>query len=206
MDVGGVVILVLAALGLFWISRPLWRRLPLRASAATPESAVEEARAAGLKVDWDELGVDQLEANRTFQRHVERLSRSDVPFQEVAQLAQSGSPGIAALGLSAIVRRDDVPEKWISDAIRSKKAVRTVEPTACTRSSSSPSHRPHRGRTPSRRSSVRGRSSAGRRARTASCGATASSPRRSSATRCAVTAPADSTGARRATSTCSKRA
>jgi hypothetical protein len=119
MDVGGVVILVLAAAGLFWISRALWRHLPVRASAATPESAIEEARAAGLKLDWDELGVDQLSANRGFQGHVERLSRSDVAFQDVAQLAQSGSPGIAALGLSTIARRDDVPEKWISDAIRS---------------------------------------------------------------------------------------
>jgi hypothetical protein len=36
MDVGGVVILALAALGLFWLSRPLWRRLRLRASATTP--------------------------------------------------------------------------------------------------------------------------------------------------------------------------
>jgi hypothetical protein len=50
---------------------------------------------------------------------VERLSRPDVPFKEVAQLAQSATPGIAALGLSAIALRDDVPEKWTDDAIRS---------------------------------------------------------------------------------------
>lgn len=120
MDVTGLVALVLALLGLLWIIRATRTHVwPRRKSSSSPESAIEEARAVGLKLDWDELGVDQLDANGRFQRHVERLSRSDIPFEEVAQLGQSGSPGIAALGLSAIARRDDVPEKWISNAIRS---------------------------------------------------------------------------------------
>jgi ATP-dependent Clp protease ATP-binding subunit ClpC len=118
MDFAEVSLLVLAVLGLVWIIRPLWRRLPMRASAGTPEAAIEEARAAGLKLDWTEIDVDQLEANRGFQRHAGRLSEPDIPFQEVAQLAQSGSPGIAALGLYAIAKRDDIPEKWISNTIR----------------------------------------------------------------------------------------
>jgi ATP-dependent Clp protease ATP-binding subunit ClpC len=120
MDVTGLVGLVLALLGLLWIIRAIRTHVwPRRKSSSSPESAIEEARAAGLKLDWDELGVDQLDANGRFQRHVERLSRPDIPFEEVAQLGQSGSPGIAALGLSTIARRDDVPEKWISNAIRS---------------------------------------------------------------------------------------
>jgi ATP-dependent Clp protease ATP-binding subunit ClpC len=118
MDFTEVVVVVLALVGLAWVVRPLWRRLPVHASASTPEAAIEEARAAGLKLDWTEIDVDQLEANRAFQRHVTRMSESDIPFPEVAQLAQSGSPGIAALGLYAIAKRDDIPEKWISNTIR----------------------------------------------------------------------------------------
>ena len=41
------------------------------------------------------------------------------PLQGGGAVAQSASAGVAALGLSAIARRDDVPEKWTDDAIKS---------------------------------------------------------------------------------------
>jgi ATP-dependent Clp protease ATP-binding subunit ClpC len=113
----GVVALV--AVG-FWLLGRVGRALK---GSETPEEALEEARASALKLDWDEITVERLDAKRGFRRHVERLSRSDVPFKEVAQLAQSATAGIAALGLSAIARRDDVPEKWADDAIRSLTSV-----------------------------------------------------------------------------------
>src|SRR5215510_14397995 len=115
----GWVSLALTVLGAIWLYRLAKSRFGSGSAGGTSEEAIENARKAGLKIEWDELEIDQLDANRGFQRHVERVAQSDVPFQEVAQLAQSGSPGIAALGLSAIAKRDDVPEKWISNAIRS---------------------------------------------------------------------------------------
>jgi ATP-dependent Clp protease ATP-binding subunit ClpC len=84
-----------------------------------PEEAVKEAREWALNLSWEEISVERLDAKRGFRRHVERLSQSDVPFKDVAQLAQSATAGVAALGLSAIAKRHDVPEKWADDAIRS---------------------------------------------------------------------------------------
>ena len=85
----------------------------------SPEEALEQARQAALKLSWDEITVDRLDGKRSFRRHVERLSQPDIPFKEVAQLAQSATTGVAALGLSAIARRHDVPERWTDDAVRS---------------------------------------------------------------------------------------
>ena len=85
----------------------------------TPEEALESARQSALKLSWDEINVDRLDGKRSFRHHVERLSQPDIPFKEVAQLAQSASEGVAALGLSAIAKRDDLPERWTDDAIRS---------------------------------------------------------------------------------------
>ncbi|HET8652350.1 MAG TPA: AAA family ATPase [Gaiellaceae bacterium] len=119
----GLAIIVLVATWL--LRRVAWIRL----RTADPKTAVEEARSMGAGLAWDELNLDRLDRKGSFRRHVERLSRPDVPFEELAQMAQSGTPGIAALGLSAIARRDDVPEKWTSDAIRSiTTAPFTVEP------------------------------------------------------------------------------
>ena len=113
----GLAVLIVVVV---WVGRRALDRIQGALTSATPaDEAIEEARAFALKQGWDEIGVEQLDANRGFRRHVERLSRSDVPFKEVAKLAQSGNAGIAALGLSAIARRDDVPEKWTDDAIRS---------------------------------------------------------------------------------------
>jgi ATP-dependent Clp protease ATP-binding subunit ClpC len=113
----GLAILILAVA---WIGRRLAARARRALSDADPvQLALEEARAEAVKLGWDEINVEALDAKRGFRRHVERLSRPDVPFKEVAQLAQSASAGVAALGLSAIARRDDVPEKWTDDAIRS---------------------------------------------------------------------------------------
>jgi ATP-dependent Clp protease ATP-binding subunit ClpC len=109
---GALVILVVGLIleGRDWLRN---RRL-----AAGDASAVEQARAAAMTLDWEELSVERLDRHRGMQRHVERLSDSEIPFDEVAQLARSTTPGVAALALSAIARRDDVPEKWTSDAVR----------------------------------------------------------------------------------------
>jgi ATP-dependent Clp protease ATP-binding subunit ClpC len=113
----GLAVLILAVV---WIGRRIAARARRALSDADPvQLALEEARSEALKLGWDEINVEALDAKRSFRRHVERLSRSDVPFKEVAQLAQSANAGVAALGLSAIARRDDVPEKWTDDAIRS---------------------------------------------------------------------------------------
>ena len=112
----GIVVLVAGGM---WVLGRLGRALQ---GAETPEEALESARQDAVKLSWDEITVDRLDSKRSFRRHVERLSQSDIPFKEVAQLAQSATTGLAALGLSAIARRDDVPERWTDDAIRSLKS------------------------------------------------------------------------------------
>ena len=113
----GLAVLILVVV---WIGRRIAAHARRALSDADPvQLALEEARAEAVKLGWDEINVEALDAKRGFRRHVERLSRPDIPFKEVAQLAQSASAGVAALGLSAIARRDDVPEKWTDDAIKS---------------------------------------------------------------------------------------
>lgn len=120
----GLAVLILVVV---WVGR----RIAAHARRALSDAdavqlALEEARAEAVKLGWDEINVEALDAKRGFRRHVERLSRPDVPFKEVAQLAQSASAGVAALGLSAIARRDDVPERWTDDAIKSLSKQRLV--------------------------------------------------------------------------------
>jgi len=109
----GIAVLVVAGM---WVLGRIGRALQ---GTETPEEALDDARRDAVKLSWDEITVDKLDSKRSFRHHVERLSQPDIPFKEVAQLAQSGTPGIAALGLSAIAKRDDVPERWTDDAIRS---------------------------------------------------------------------------------------
>ena len=40
-----------------------------------------------------------------------------IPFLEVSRLSKSESSGVAALGLSALARRDDLPAEWTTKAI-----------------------------------------------------------------------------------------
>ena len=112
----GLAVLFIAVI---WVFRRIGRFVQ---SADSPEEALQQAREEGLKYSWDEISVERLDGKRSFRNHVERLSRPDIPFKEVAQLAQSATPGLAALGLSAIARRDDVPERWTDDAIRKPEA------------------------------------------------------------------------------------
>jgi ATP-dependent Clp protease ATP-binding subunit ClpC len=109
----GIAVLVAAGL---WLLGRIGRAVQ---GTESPEDALEQARQTAVKFSWDEISIDRLDSNRGFRRHVERLSQTDIPFKEVAQLAQSATAGIAALGLSAIAKRDDVPERWTDDAIRS---------------------------------------------------------------------------------------
>jgi ATP-dependent Clp protease ATP-binding subunit ClpC len=128
MDTFAAVIAVLILVLAGWFAlRAVVRRI--RRARLSPEEAVEDARAMAVDIDWDQLEIERLDRNRAFRWHVERLSETDIPFKEVAQMAHSATPGVAALGLSAIARRDDVPEKWTTDAIRSlKSAPFMVEP------------------------------------------------------------------------------
>lgn len=127
LNILGLAVLVVGATWLVrWIASAV--RGP-RGEGAPLEQVLEEARQAALKFEWDEISLERLDGNRTFRQQAERLSKPDVPFREVAQLAQSPTSSIAALGLSAIAKRDDVPEKWASDAIRSlPNAPFLVEP------------------------------------------------------------------------------
>src|SRR4029450_13272562 len=107
LNILGLAVLVVGATWLVrWIASAV--RGP-RGEGAPPEQVLEEARQAALKFEWDEISLERLDGNRTFRQQAERLSKPDVPFREVAQLAQSPTSSIAALGLSAIAKREDVP-------------------------------------------------------------------------------------------------
>jgi ATP-dependent Clp protease ATP-binding subunit ClpC len=119
LTIVGLAALVVVAV---WVLRRLVGRVrrPPRVPGSNENPALEDARAMALELDeWGDISVERLDRHRRFQRHVARLSQPDIPFEELVQLARSANLALAALGLSAIARRDDVPEKWTSDAIRS---------------------------------------------------------------------------------------
>src|SRR5215210_1917020 len=131
----GWLILVAIAWGVWWTLRPLyrrWRTRPHGDGASSPselKAVLEQARGVGLEFDWDQVDRERLALSQQFQQQVDRLSQADVPFEEVARLAKSERPGVAALGLSAIARRSDVPEDWPVEAVKSLSHVSgPVEP------------------------------------------------------------------------------
>lgn len=119
-----VVVLILAAVGfvkvLTWLGTAIGSRTNARnTSTTTDDPVVEGARATALELSYDDLNVEWLDRHSAFQTHVERLSRPSVPMDAVVQLTRSESPAAAALGRSALARRDDLPDDWTTKAISS---------------------------------------------------------------------------------------
>jgi hypothetical protein len=99
-------------LGGVWVLRGLVERLRgVRGrDALSPrevDSALEEARAAALELEWADSRSNVLTAttpsSSTSRGSAGRTSRSE----QLWRLARSDTPGIAALGLSAIARRGE---------------------------------------------------------------------------------------------------
>ena len=126
----GIVLIVLAIVGLISILRALGRlqrnlerRQPLRRvfrgggnAPNASEAAIEEALSFALELPYD-LNPELLEREETFQAHATRLAGPDIDFSELAKLSSSDYPGVAALGLSGVIRRGVAPSEWTTEAI-----------------------------------------------------------------------------------------
>ena len=64
------------------------------------------------------FSVERLARRKEAQDEIEILSQAEIPFIDVSRLAKSAKVGVAALGLAAIVRRDDIPAEWTTEALR----------------------------------------------------------------------------------------
>src|SRR5215210_3342176 len=118
----GLVLFALAIAGAVWIARAIRARFashPAREGVPAAElpPVLEEARTFALGLGYEEITPDRLERNSRFRQHAERLSKPDIPFEELSRLARSDTPAIAALGLSAIARRGVVPDGWPTTAV-----------------------------------------------------------------------------------------
>jgi len=127
---GGAVLLLLFSFAVFgaidWLKERLARRrgrpaatsIDSAEASAGARAAVEHAFEVG--VDLSELewaSIEVVERERRFAREAERLSRPDIRFEEVRQLAKTTHVVAAGIALIAISKRSDVPATWTTEAI-----------------------------------------------------------------------------------------
>src|SRR5262245_10291075 len=86
--------------------------------SASARAALEHAFNTGadlLELSWTSIEV--VERDRRFARETERLSRPDIPFEELRHLARASHVGVAAIALVAISKPEEVPSSWTTEAI-----------------------------------------------------------------------------------------
>jgi hypothetical protein len=148
MDVvGGLIILFLAATGVYrlveWLRAARRRRQererdaagmegpPVGAAAEAPglpgqpQAQIDRARelAVTLRKDFDVADEASLGRDPRFREAEAALASTDLPVEAVLELVRDTDPFVAALGLSALARRPDIPPLWTDWAIRALRRV-----------------------------------------------------------------------------------
>ncbi|MGH3078354.1 MAG: AAA family ATPase, partial [Gaiellaceae bacterium] len=89
------------------------------------------ARAAAAELlaelHWWEMTPEALEAQPAFQRSVEELADEETPVETVVPMTRDPSGWVASMALAALAERDDVPEEWVSWAMRHPARPSNVE-------------------------------------------------------------------------------
>ena len=70
---------------------------------------------------------EALEAEPAFQRGVEELADEDTPVETVVPMTRDPSGWVASMALAALAERDDVPEEWVTWALRHPARPSNVE-------------------------------------------------------------------------------
>ena len=139
--IGGLVIVLLAALGGIALISLVWEALASRRRGDDGEDDFEfdfdldeldtddiRAVAAQLELvhDWWNMSLETLESLPEFEEAVARLADVDVDVGEVTTLSRDSDGWVASMALAALARRDDVPGDWLTWAIRNP-----VRPSIC---------------------------------------------------------------------------
>jgi len=76
--------------------------------------------------DWWNMSLEGLESLPTFQLGAAALSNPETEVDEVVSLSRDADGWVASMALAALAERDDVPDEWVTWAMRSP-----VRPSLC---------------------------------------------------------------------------
>ncbi len=126
------VVIMLAIIGAIGVVAAIWEDLAPRLRgdkddewdflASADDFDVDDARGAaaqlGSEHDWWNMTLEGLEGLPTFQLAVSALTDPEADVDEVVSLSRDSDGWVAAMALAALAQRDDVPEEWVTWALR----------------------------------------------------------------------------------------
>ncbi len=142
-EVVRAVVIMLAIIGAIVIVAAMWEGLAPRFRGEKDddeddvlsfldgeESDELDARSAAAQLeaehDWWSMSLEGLEVLPAFQLGVSALAGPDTDVDDVVTLSRDSDGWVAAMALAALAQRDDVPDEWITWALR-----HPIRPSVC---------------------------------------------------------------------------
>ena len=131
-----IVVLLLAAFGALALIGIVWAWVEQRRADDDEWGLDDDDDDGGVRaavtelmaeLDWWDMTPEALEAQPAFRRGVEELADEDTPVESVVQKTRDPSGWLASMALAALVERDDVPEEWVTWALRHPARPSNVE-------------------------------------------------------------------------------
>ena len=133
----GIVVVLLAAFGALALIGLVWEWVErLRKDGDGDDWGLDDDDEGGVRaavqelmaeLDWWEMTPEALEAQPAFRRGVDELADEDTPVETVVSKSRDPSGWVASMALAALAERDDVPETWVTWALRHPARPSNVE-------------------------------------------------------------------------------
>ena len=129
-EVVRTVVIILAFIGAFGLAAWFWEDViaPRRRSHDTEFDFDDEDLVAGdvhsaaalleAEHSWWDMSLEALEAEPVFQRAVAELATTSTDVDEVVALSRDTNGWVASMALAALASRTDVPNDWVTWALR----------------------------------------------------------------------------------------